>query len=103
MGSGQSWAEIRRASALNEDRVTRYGRLGEIEERLCALAGRRGVSAARLAEALGVAPGDAWTVSDEDGLYVFALARHVAALGGHLELRAVFDDEQVLLLREPAA
>jgi hypothetical protein len=32
---------------------------------------------------------------------LLSLARYVAGLGGHLELRAVFEDEEVLLLREP--
>jgi hypothetical protein len=50
--------------------------------------------------ALGVAEDETWEVGGDD-LYLFALARHVAAAGGRLELRAVFDDEEVVLLSEP--
>jgi hypothetical protein len=34
-------------------------------------------------------------------VYLDALMRYVAALGGHLEVRAVFPDETITLLREP--
>jgi hypothetical protein len=38
-----------------------------------------------------------------DDVYLDALARYVAALGGHVEVRAVFPDETITLLREPGS
>lgn len=96
-----SWDEIRRKAALNEERIAAYGRLTEAERRFSEVRRRRGVSDAMLAEALGVDEGEAWSVDQGDDLYLFALARHVAAAGGRLELRAVFGDEEVILLSEP--
>jgi hypothetical protein len=36
-----------------------------------------------------------------EDLYLATLSEYVAALGGHVEIRAIFPDEQVRLLREP--
>ena len=40
-------------------------------------------------------------IEQEEDVYLSTLARYVAALGGHLEVLAVFEDETVTLLREP--
>ena len=96
-----SWDEIRRQRGLNEERVAAYGRLGDAEARFHEARRRRGVTDAIMAQRLGGDEDEAWSVGQGNDLYLFALARHVAAAGGRLELRAVFDDEEVLLLREP--
>ena len=96
-----SWEQVRREADLNEAHVAAYGRLDDAEERFHEARRRRGITDAILAQRLGIDEGDAWSVDQGDDLYLFALARHVAAAGGHLELRAVFDDGEVLLLREP--
>ena len=42
------------------------------------------------------------TPEDDDRLlWILGLGEKVAALGGHLELRAVFDQEEVTLISEP--
>ena len=97
----KSWDQVRREADVNEAHVAAYSRLDAAEERFYAARRRRGVSDALLAQRLGIDEDDAWTVDPGDDLYLFALARHVAAAGGRLELRAVFDDEEVLLLSEP--
>jgi DNA-binding XRE family transcriptional regulator len=102
MPRNKSWDEIRREADLNEEHVAAFGRLAETERRFYEARQRRGVTDAIMAERLGVSEDEAWSVDQGDDLYLFALARHVAAAGGHLELRAVFADEEVLLLREPA-
>ena len=101
MPRNKSWNQVRREAALNEEHVAAYGRLDEAERRFYAARQRRGFTDAMLAEALGVDEDEAWSLDRDDDLYLLALGRHVAAAGGHLELRAVFDDEEVLLLREP--
>ena len=88
---------------VNEEQVAGLRRLDDAEERLHAARRRRGITDAELARRLGVDEDDVWDVAAGSDLYLFALARHVAAAGGRLELRAVFDDEEVLLLCEPPA
>ena len=103
MARYKSWEQIRREIDVNEDHVAAYGLLDEAERSFYAARQRRGFTDAMMAEALGVEEEDAWSVEAEDGdLFLAALARHVAAAGGRLELRAVFEDEEVLLLREPS-
>jgi hypothetical protein len=40
-------------------------------------------------------------IEQEEDVYLSTLARYVAALGGHLEVLAVFPEETVTVLREP--
>lgn len=102
MPRNKSWEQIRREIGLNEDHVAAYALLDEAERRFYEARQRRGVTDAAMARALGVDEDEAWSVEADDGdLFLAALARHVAAAGGRLELRAVFDDEEVVLLRAP--
>jgi DNA-binding XRE family transcriptional regulator len=99
----KSWEQIRGEIDPDEERVAAFGLLDHAERRFHEARVRRGVSDDRLAAALGVTPDQAWAVEAEEELFLAALARHVAAAGGRLELRAVFDDEEVVLLSEPAS
>jgi DNA-binding XRE family transcriptional regulator len=63
---------------------------------------RRGVSQATIAAALEVSQPNVSRIEQEDDVYLSTLARYVAALGGHLEVRAVFPEETITLLRDPA-
>ena len=78
----KSWEVIRGQKLLNDDRVATYERLMDAEERIAQARSRRGESEA-------------------DDLYLGTLARYVAALGGHLEVLAVFPDETITVRREP--
>jgi hypothetical protein len=96
-----SWPEIRRSRALNESNVRAYRAMLIAEQRLIDALQER-MTAHQMAEAAGVPESEAWEIRQEVGdLHLFALARRIEAAGGHLEVRAVFDDEEVLLLREP--
>jgi transcriptional regulator with XRE-family HTH domain len=86
---------------VNESLVAAYRRLMDAEVRLNDLRRRRGLSQAALAEALEVSQPNVSRIERGDDLYLSTLARYVAALGGRLELRAVFPEETVTLLREP--
>ena len=100
-GQNKNWREIRRELALNEERVAMYRRIMDAEDRLDAVRRRRGLSETALGDALeaseSAADGDR-----HDDVYLDALTRYVAALGGHLEVQAVFPEETITLLREPA-
>jgi ribosome-binding protein aMBF1 (putative translation factor) len=73
----------------------------EAEERIATARSRRGVSQAAIAQALAASELDGAGVEPEDELYLRSLARFVAALGGHLELVAVFPEETIAVLGEP--
>ena len=99
---GRNWRTVRDHRPLNERRIAAYRRLMDAELRLAEARRRRGVSQAAIAEALEVSQPNVSRIEQEDDVYLSTLARYVAALGGHLEVLAVFDDETVTLLREPA-
>ena len=97
----RNWRTVRAHRPLNERRVAAYRRLMDAELRLTEARRRRGVSQATIAEALEVSQPNVSRIEQEEDVYLSTLARYVAALGGHLEVLAVFDDETVTLLREP--
>lgn len=97
----KNWRTIRGQRPLNETRVAAYKRLMEAELKLADVRRRRGVSQASIAEALDVSQPNVSRIEQEDDVYLSTLARYVAALGGHLEVSAVFPEETVRLLRVP--
>ena len=97
----EDWRTVRGQRPLNEERVATYKRLMEAEVRLADLRRRRGVSQATIARALDVSQPNVSRVEQEDDVYLSTLARYIAALGGHLEVHAVFPDETITVLREP--
>ncbi len=102
MPNTKSWRTVRGQRAPNERNVAAYKRLMDAEVCLAELRARRGLSQASIAEALDVSQPNVSRIESEHDPYLSTLARYVAALGGHLELRAVFDDETVTVLRLPA-
>ncbi|MGI8429301.1 MAG: transcriptional regulator [Solirubrobacteraceae bacterium] len=78
-----------------------YERLMEAEELIAEVRFRRGESESRIAQALSLSELSSSEIEQEDDLYLCILARYVAALGGHLEVRAVFAEETIAVRREP--
>lgn len=89
-----SWREIRRARPLNQRRLAMYDRLMEAEARLDDVHRRRGVSDTALGDALEISEAEEGA-GGEATVYLSALSRYVAALGGRLDIVAVFGDETV--------
>jgi len=81
---------------VDEARVAAYGRLWEPEEVLYKLWEQRTDGEMDWIGEVLRAP-----VDEESTLWLAALGDKVAALGGQLELIAVFPDKTVTLLREP--
>ncbi|MGH2877186.1 MAG: helix-turn-helix domain-containing protein [Solirubrobacteraceae bacterium] len=100
MAKAKNWHTIRAQRPLNEQRVAAYKRLMQAELRLSELRNRRGLSQAAIADALSVSQPNISRIEQEDDVYLSTLARYVAALGGHLEVQAVFPDETITVLRE---
>ena len=82
---------------MNEARVRLHERLMESEEQIAHARYERGVSDDALLQAMDAA--DASLSPDErrENLYLSALSAYVQALGGHLELHAVFPDQIIVL------
>ena len=74
----------------------------DAEDRLEPVRRRRVVSETALDDAFEASE-SAGDGGPDDDVYLDALTRYVAALGGHVEVRAVFPDETITLLREPAS
>ncbi len=90
----KSLAEIRADHDIDEASVAAQRELLEAEIALHALRERRGVSQAKVAEALCVSRPRVSTIEHAgEDLRVSTIGRYVGALGGRLELHAVFDDE----------
>ena len=100
MANTKNWRAVRAQRPLDEQRVAAYKRLMQAEIRLGELRNRRGLSQATIAEALDVSQPNVSRIEQEDDVYLSTLARYVTALGGHLEVQAVFPDETITLLRE---
>ena len=64
---------------------------------LAALRSERGVTQSMVAETLGVTQANISRIEHEEDLYLSTLRDYVAALGGELELVAVFPDATVTL------
>jgi hypothetical protein len=80
---------------VDERRVAAYERLMVAEERLYQLWEQRGEGMNWVGEALGS------PLELDPALWVLELGEKVAALGGQLEIAAVFPNETVTLLIEP--
>ena len=86
---------------VNETRAQIYARLMDAQELIAQRLYQRGVRDESLLNALDAI--DEQLPEDErrEDLYLAALARFVAALGGRLEVRAVFDGDEILVRQEP--
>jgi hypothetical protein len=91
----RGWEEIREQVAVDERCVAGYARLMEAEEILYKRWERDAPGMSWVGELLG------FPIEEEGNLWLMALGEKVAALGGYLEVTAVFADERVTLLREP--
>jgi hypothetical protein len=86
---------------VNETRAQIYARLMDAQELIAQRLYRRGVRDESVLKALDVIDEQLSDAERREDLYLAALARYVAALGGRLEVRAVFDSAEILVRREP--
>ena len=80
---------------MNKRNVAAYIRLQEAETRLFNWWEERHPETTWVTEMLG------YHVEDNTDLWIAELGEKIAAMGGHLELIAVFGNETLTLLREP--
>jgi DNA-binding XRE family transcriptional regulator len=87
-----------RANPERRARVEQYKRAIEDALALAELRESRHVTQQEVAEALGVSQANVSRIEHQDDVYLSTLSNYVAALGGYLEIRAVFPEGSVSLL-----
>jgi hypothetical protein len=93
------WASIRGSRPLNDARGLTYRRLMDAEVALYQRHERLGAPESLIGDILDAREPE--TGEPVEDLYLATVAAYVAALGGQIEIRAIFPDEQVRLLRDP--
>lgn len=96
------WKDVRSDQPVNEMRASIYRKLLEAEEDIAHARYRAGVDHATVEVALDAVDEKMSDDERREDLYLSALRYYVEALGGRLEVRAVFGDEAVVVRREPA-
>ena len=99
--STSGWKDFGSEGPVNEMRAQIYERLMEAQERIAHARYRRGVGDDAVLAALDSVDEKLTEDQRREDLYLSALARYVEALGGRLDVRAVFGDEEILVRREP--
>ncbi len=108
MTGTKPWREIRRqpADPASAARMDEYRRAMEDALALGRLREARGTTQVELAGALGVTQANVSRIEHQDDLYLSTLREYVEALGGRLQIAAIFDDQTILLTppgRQPDA
>ncbi len=110
MSGHRKWSTLRdqlRADPVKNEQYEPMRRATADAVRLGKLREARRKTQVQLAEAIGTTQANVSRLENRDDLYLSTLTEYVEALGGHLELRAVFPDEVVLIdvaaAKEPAA
>lgn len=92
--------EIRKRRPLSEksrSRVDAHKRVMKLEIALAELRELRGISQAAVGDALATSRPNISRIESEADVRLSTLERYVEALGGKLEIHAVFDDQDVKL------
>jgi transcriptional regulator with XRE-family HTH domain len=92
--------DIRKRRPITPDareRIENIKRAMRLETALVELRERRGVTQTAVAEALDSSRPNVARIEKELDIRLSTLERYVEALGGRLEIRAIFDDEDVKL------
>jgi hypothetical protein len=86
---------------VNQARAAVYERLMDAQERIAQARHKRGVDHAVIRAALDQADEELSENDRREDLYLASLAHYVRALGGQLEVRALFRDQSVVIRHEP--
>lgn len=95
------WKDVLSDEPVNEARARIYERLMGAQERIAQARNERGVDHTVIQAALDQSDERLCDDDRREDLYVSALAHYVQALGGRLEVRAVFEDDTILVRCEP--
>lgn len=101
MTETQSWRDVRGARTPDEEaQVEQFKRLMALEGKLARMRETAGVSQRTLADRMDVSQPNISRIERENDLHLSTLSKYVAALGGHLEVRAVFEDIDIIVMSD---
>ena len=86
------------AELMERRRAAQQAEIADAVQRLTALREERGVKQAEIAQAWDSSQGNVSRFEHTQDPYLLTVARYVAALGGQLEVRAIFPDQAVDLI-----
>lgn len=90
-----------RSDPARSARVDELKRAMHTAMRLAELRESRKATQKQVASELNVSQANISRIEHESDLYLSTLKNYIEALGGRLEIAAVFDDERVVLVTEP--
>jgi len=94
-------AEAANADPVRRERIMQLTRAMKDALALAELRQALGVTQREVAETLSVTQANVSRIEHEEDLYLSTLRAYVAALGGNLELRAVFPERTVTIAAGP--
>lgn len=101
MSGRKKFANLRREMEANSERRARLDRERHFVRTivgLTAIREARGATQQQIAEAWDVSQPNVSQIERTQDIYLSTLRKYIAALGGHVEIRAVFPDEVLTLL-----
>jgi hypothetical protein len=90
-----------RDEPVNMMRAELYRRVMDAQEQIAHVLHRRGVSHGAVRTALDAVDEEMSDDQRREDLYLSALEHYVAGLGGRIEVRAVFGDDEIIVRRSP--
>lgn len=101
MSGRKNFANLKREIESNPERRAGLEREREYVQavlRLTALREARGATQQQIADAWGVSQSNVSQIERSPDIFLSTLDRYIAALGGNMEIRAVFRDEVISLM-----
>jgi predicted XRE-type DNA-binding protein len=101
MSGRKNFANLKREVEANPERRARLDRERQFLRTilgLTAIREARGSTQRQIAEAWEVSQANVSQIERTQDIYLSTLRKYIAALGGHIEIRAVFPDEVITLL-----
>ena len=93
------WQDVQSNEPVDKLRAKLYQRLMEAQEQIAHARYKRGVDHEVVLAALDRVDEVMSDAERREDLYLSALGYYVEALGGRLEVRAVFDDDEIVVAR----
>lgn len=97
MTGHRPWRQVRKARDPNDPELVAFREAIDAALAIGELRQRRGVTQTELADALGVRQPNVSRIERQEDLFVSTLRQYVEALGGELELTAVFGHQRITL------
>jgi hypothetical protein len=95
----RNWKDVLAEEPVNETRARLYERVLEAEEMIAQARYESGISHQTVLAALDTADGSLSDDELREDRYLSTLEHFVEALGGRLEVRAIFGDEAIVVRR----